>query len=425
MDFQRRDFLSFIKNAALLGASAPVLPWLMPRALGATPGAAVPTKSGLPDRSAEFVFPAGYSYFNYGGLGPSPEAVRTAIQNAVHDIDASGNLPTEEPLRARMGRFLSVAPETLAFTQNTTQSVQIAARSLPLNAGDTIVLTAHEHAGNAVPWLELAAEKKLGIRTLAMDDDSVLCEKAEALFKAGARVLAVPHVTCTTGRVLPIEALCQIAKKYGAWTVIDGAQAVGQLPVSPAAIGADIYCGCFHKWMLGPKTLGFIYFGETRAAELLPVSAGAHSPVLWDLAPTRGSLSFTETTARRFSSGTQPAPLYAGAVAAIDWIDAIGIEKVRTRVLELNGMLLTGLASVPALTVLSPQSGFARTGMITFRSDSVNLTTLQAHALQAGFRTRFVAEAGLNALRVSLHVPTQDSEVSRFVEFVKAFVGGA
>ena len=421
MDLKRRDFLSLLKNAALVGASAPVLPWLMGRAQGSQGPEFAQVGTSAFDRSGEFAFPAGYSYFNYGGLGPSPESVRNSIQSAVHDIDASGNLPSEEPLRARMGRFLSVPPETLAFTQNTTQSLMIAARSLPLQAGDTIVMTAHEHAGNAVPWLELAAEKKLGVRTLAMDEDDLLCEKAEALFKAGARVLAIPHVTCTTGRVLPVEALCQIAKKYGAWTVIDGAQAVGQLPVSPRAIGADIYCGCFHKWMLGPKTLGFIYFNDVRAAELIPVSAGAHSPVLWDLKPAQGSLSFTETTARRFSSGTQPAPLYAGAVTAIDWIDSIGIEKVRARVLELNGLLNAGLSKIPEFTVLSPLSGYARTGMVSFRSDTVNLTTLQVRALQAGFRTRFVAEAGLGALRVSLHVPTRDAEVTRFLEFVTTF----
>jgi isopenicillin-N epimerase len=272
----RRGFLYSLFASVLGGAMA-------------TKAGPPPTPGGLPpfpgdddpefwDRIRDqFYIPRGEAFFNTGTIGAVPRPVLERVIEEMRTLEAtvtrwdySENTPNwisgyspELPLRAKLGKLVNVEGKDIALTQNATFGSNFAANGLSLKSGDEVILTDREHPGAICAWQERAKKdrivlKQVLIPTPANDPDQLVELFAEAI-TSRTRVLAFPHIISSTAVVLPARRLTELAHLHGCLALVDGAQALGQIPVDLQDIGCDAYFASPHKWLLAPPGNGMFY----------------------------------------------------------------------------------------------------------------------------------------------------------------------
>jgi isopenicillin-N epimerase len=223
---------------------------------------------------AGFLLDPELAYFNHGGYGACPVEVFEEYQRWQRELERQ---PTELlarrfadsmwNARSALAEFLRARPEDLVFTQNATAALNAVIRSLRIRPEEEILTTKHEY-GAILRTLEF------------MRANVVLVEPDELVSNIGIRTRAVvvSHITSPTALVLPVEDVCEAARKAGVLSIVDGAHAPGQLPVDLAEIDADVYAGNCHKWLCAPKGSGFLWARpeHQRWIEPLVVSWGYH-----------------------------------------------------------------------------------------------------------------------------------------------------
>jgi len=363
-------------------------------------------------------------YLNTGGLGASPHAVIEAAISRLNEFEKISETGHSDQLwsniKQKAAALLGCSAEELAYTRNATEGINIVCNGLPLKRGDEVITTTHEHVGNAVPWL--ARQKRDGIMLKLFEPSTKSApenlDRIERLISKRTRVISVPHATTTTGQILPVKKIAEIAKARNIWFFIDGAQTAGMLNFSLREIDCDAYATCGHKWLLGPKGTGLLYVRKDMLDVIQPIEVGAYSDKSYDL--QTGELTF-HPTAQRYEYGTVSAPLFVGLGAAIDFLMKIGMENVWARDAALSRAFLNGLQEIPNTEILSPLDQAERSAMITFKLKNMEYQKLQSFlAEKYKLRTRGVSEAGLNALRVSWHIYNSFEEVNRVLEGVRA-----
>jgi selenocysteine lyase/cysteine desulfurase len=243
-------------------------------------------------------------------------------------------------------------------------------------------------------------------------DDNALLQRFNDAITPRTRALAIPHVTCTTGQVLPIERLTKLAHSKDIWVMADGAHPPGMMPVDVKALGVDAYASCGHKWLCGPKGVGFLYVSDAMRPHVIPTWTGAEADKHWDYTPT---LEFLPT-ASRYDFATQNFALFDGLSAAIDHMSAIGFDRIEARLHYLTTRLRIGLDQVAhgRFHLLTPPNSV--TGLTTIKLHNMDYHEFANKLMSAHkIRTRVVAESGLDANRLSVHVYTSESDVDRFI----------
>jgi selenocysteine lyase/cysteine desulfurase len=375
----------------------------------------------IPD---EFPLRDGLLYFNTGGLGIPPRDVLQRAADVALEVASSGETLREkylEPARQAVARACGADPAEIALTRNATESMNLVARGLDLRRGDEVILTTHEHPGGAMPWVALAREAGVVLRIFAPSFDPARdAEDIWGLANRHTRAVAVSHVLCTTGYVLPVREICAEARRRGVWAVIDGAQATGTLALQLHDLGADAYIASGHKWLLAPTETGFLYVRRERLAEVTPRFVGAYSdaPNGYDL--DAGRLSYRDEAAK-FEYGTRSAAAVAGLLSALEWRQAIGDDLVRGRATALAGRLHAALSNLPGIEVLTPAASVSQVPIVTFRvTRRPNSQVAEWFQKEMRIRVRRVGECGLNAVRVSTHLVNRTADVDWLIEGARA-----
>lgn len=360
-------------------------------------------------------------YLNNGTFGPAPFSVLQAMEASNLKINTTGEYGSSDQERVQLAEFFKIKPNELSITHNTTEGINIMAWGAPMQAGDEVILTTHEHAGNALPWLNRSKLEGIVIRTF--EPKSTQAEnlsEIQNLINPRTKVIAIPHVTCTTGLVFPIKEISELARKKGILTAIDGAHGAGTFDLDLYDLGCDFYAGCFHKWMLGPSGTAFLFVRERALDTLQAIMIGGHSDIGWDLNVTPPLFKGYVPSARRFDYGTQSKTLAVGMVAAADFHAQIGRPKVEARVRELNQYLFEGLTELSSkLEILTPEEKESRISVISFRPKTMDFNTCGEALGKAGFRIRLVPEGKVNAVRVSTHIYNTKAELDSFLEELK------
>lgn len=362
------------------------------------------------------------AYLNTGGLGASPYAVIDAVKAKMDELEKVGETGHTEELWADVkksaAQLLGCDESELAFTRNATEGINIVCNGLPLRRGDEIITTTHEHVGNIVPWEALAKREGVVVKLFEPSRTSAQenIDRIQKLITTKTRLISVPHVTTTTGQILPIKELSLLAKQHGMWLFVDGAQTAGMFPFSLHDLGCDAYATSGHKWMLGPKETGLLYVKKDMLDVIQPKAAGAYSADVFDFA--KNELRFVPT-AQRYEYGTVSIPLRYGLGAAIKFIQKIGIENVWKRDQALASRLHRGLQEMPNVEILSPVRSEERSALTTIRHTKIAALELQKHLDTYKLRTRGVSEGGLSALRISTHLYNSPEEVDRTLEAIK------
>lgn len=364
-------------------------------------------------------------YMNNGTFGPAPISVNQAMVDCLEEINRSGESGNFNKERADLAQFLGVQTNELSLTHNTTEGINIMVWGVPMKKGDEVILTTHEHVGNGLPWLNRQKLDGIVVKTFVPQDTREKnLDAIKSLISSKTKVIAVPHVTCTTGLVFPIKEIATLAKEKGIYSAIDGAHGAGTFDLNISELGCDFYAGCFHKWMLGPAGTGFLYVSKERLDELQAIQVGGYSDSGWDITSNPPLLKGYVPTAHRYDYGTQSRMQYVGAAAAAEFHLKIGKGKIESRVRELNDYLCEGLESFGRrLIILSPKEKESRLCMVSFQSTQMDYKELGKAISKEGFRIRQVPESGVNAVRISTHIYNSKPEIDALLSAMEKILG--
>jgi selenocysteine lyase/cysteine desulfurase len=404
----RRRFLSNLAVPGLLVGAAPALTALT-RLAPFVPDAQADDASVFAEARGHFLIPAGVAYGNTGTLGACPREVVDALTQGIRRLETElAAWPYEqadgEPLtgyqrldvvRAAAGRFVNASGSEIALTQNATMGMNFLANGLDLGAGDEVVSTDQEHGGGISPWRLLAKRRGIVVKELPLEP--LLAESPEAIvrsFRAAmtprTKVVMFSHITSGLGAMLPTRELCTLARDRGALAIVDGAQAVGQIQVDVRALGCDAYVGSPHKWMMAPKGTGFMFMRKEVQERFWTTLASYQ----WDN---------REDGAFRFMQyGTGSLSVIDGLVAALQFIERIGMPRIERWDAMLTKRLREGLAKIPGARVASPADPRLAAAITTFRVEGVTAKALQDALWERQIRVR--AQNDARGVRLSAHI---------------------
>ena len=274
-----------------------------------------------------------------------------------------------EAAREKVRAFVNAASTAeIIFLRGTTEAVNLVAQAHGrprLKPGDEIVISWLEHHSNIVPWQLLCEQTGAVLRVVPIDRRGVVdIDQYLAMLGPRTRIVALAHVSNALGTVLPIRAFLDAARERGIATLVDGAQAVPHLPVDVQALGCDFYAFSGHK-MYGPTGIGVLY-GRERILESMTPWQGGGDMIL--------SVSFAGTTynhlPHRFEAGTPNIGGAVGLAAAIDYLEAIGMERIGFHERELLAYATARLADIPGLAFIGTAP--EKSSLVSFTIEGVH-----------------------------------------------------
>lgn len=271
-----------------------------------------------------------------------------------------------EAARRKVATFIGAGDTAeLVFTRNATEAINLVAYSWGrsnLNAGDVVVLSEMEHHANIVPWHMLAAERGIELRWIPIDADYRLDLSSLDELLDGASLLAVTAMSNVLGTVNDIPQLVAAARAAGAAILVDASQAAPHLKIDVQAWGADFVAITAHK-MLGPSGIGALWARRELLEAMPPFLGGGEM-----IRDVRKDGFTTNELPWKFEAGTPAITEAVGWNAAIDYLEALGMEAVHDHERALTGYALAALADRfgDDLRIFGPRSLDRRGGVISF-----------------------------------------------------------
>jgi L-cysteine/cystine lyase len=364
-------------------------------------------------------------YLNTGLAGPLPAEAAAAMDELAgwqvrtgraHPDDYPALLDRLGEARAGIAAILATDVGSIALTRATTEGMNIAAWSIDWQPGDRIVTTSQEHAGCLGPLI--AVRDRFGLELDIADigdggDDDRTVAAIAAAIRPQTRLVALSHVLWTTGARLPIARVAALAHEHGAVVAIDGAQAVGAVPVSVGEIGADFYALSGQKWLLGPEGTGALWVAPHALARARPSHAGWFG---FERIGLDADFAW-QPDARRFeTSGFYP-PAVAGFARSCGWLSMyVGLAWLHDRGMALARAAADRLATIPGVAVLTPRDAMAT--LITFR---IAGWPAERALDELGARVFAIARiiTPLDAIRISVGFFNTAAEIERFAAAVE------
>lgn len=361
-------------------------------------------------------------YLNNGTMGPSPYPVIEAVREGMMKSDEFGDYGGYEDSVEVLAKFTGADKSEIALTHNVTEGINIACWGLPLQRRDEVIITDQEHVGNALPWLNRQHLHGIVLKTFTPAATAAeTLERIAALITKRTRAIAVPHIPCTQGQILPVKEICRLAKDKGIFSCIDGAHGPGMMPLDLHDMGCDTYASCCHKWMLGPKGTGFLYVRAGFGAVLQPYFVGGGSSQEgWDMAHNPSFMPQYSDSAHRYFGGTQSLGLARGVIASVNFMDSIGMDNVHARLKYLGGYVQQRLLALgDRIELLTPTEEGSYCAVNSFRIRGMAYDKFYQVSAKAGVRIRAVPENGINCIRVSTHIYNSKAEVDTLMELVE------
>jgi cysteine desulfurase/selenocysteine lyase len=300
-------------------------------------------------------------YLDSGASAQKPRAVIDAmtrlyetdyanVHRGVHYLSQRAT-DAFEKARVTVQRFINAGKsDEIIFTRGATESINLVAQSWGrrhLQPGDEVLVTELEHHANIVPWQLLREEKGIVLKTIPITDSGeVRLSDVEAAITPRTKMISVAHISNALGTILPVAAIIKLAKSRGIATLLDGCQAVSHMPVDVQALGCDFYVFSSHK-LFGPTGIGVLY-GRMAVLETMPPVQGGGDMI--------EVVTFEKTTFKapphRFEAGTPAIAEAVGLAAAIDYVTAIGLDRIAIYENELLQYATAALQKVNSVRIL-------------------------------------------------------------------------
>ena len=374
------------------------------------------------------------AYLDNAATSQKPQAVIDAItayyrednsnvHRAIHHL-AERATQAYEGSRQTVATFLNADPvESVIFTRGTTESINLVAQCLgqSFSEGDEIILTEMEHHSNMVPWQLVAQRTGAVLKYIPVLDSGLLdLDVYHDLLGPRTKLVIFIQISNVLGTVNPAKQMIADAHAAGALALVDAAQSVPHIPVDVQDLDADFLVFSGHK-VCGPTGIGVLYGKQEHLNELPPFLGGGEMirKVDWHQS-TYADLPY------KFEAGT---PNIAGAIglgAALDYVSAIGMTEIRTRVDTLTAQTLAALKELDGLSLYGPTEG--RSGAVSFHVDGIHPHDLSQYLDQQGVAIRgghmccqpLVLKLGHNAInRASLYFYNTDEDIAQLLEGMK------
>ncbi len=354
----------------------------------------------------QFPLREGLIYLNAANVCPASLPVLDRHQHFLRDFEADPSFqnrakfgPLRERVRAVAAKFFGVTTEELAFTRNTSEATNTIVHGLQLKAGDEVVIVDDNHPSNNDSWKNHAKRVGFTIRavpaTQLIESPEKLAELVEGALGPKTKVLALTHVTSSTGVVYPVARLCRAAKEKGIWSHVDGAQSGGMMLVDLRRIGCDSYSTSSHKWLMGPLEAGVLFVSSGQQKNVWPsiVSVGYSED-------GKGGARFLEAYGQRDDARL------AALEATFDFLNMIGMEQVEARVRQLTTHLMNKLSENPRVTLRTNRAPELSCGVVKADLPQVADLRVLDQTLYKDHGMAFsVTPAGpIRGIRISPHV---------------------
>jgi len=289
---------------------------------------------------------------------------RASIHRGVYPLAVEAT-DLYEGARARIAEWLGSTPQETVFTANATAAINLVAYTWGrqrVQRGDLVVLTEMEHHSNIVPWQLVCQEREAELAYVPVTDDGQLDQEAlDALLERGPTLVALVHVSNVLGTINPIAEIVRRAHAAGSVVLVDGTQAVPQMPVDLRALDADFYAWTGHK-AYGPTGIGVLHGRRELLEEMPPFIGGGHM-----IRTVAANESTWTDLPWKFEAGTSQIAEAIGLGAAVDWIQAVGIDQIRAHEEALVADAIERLSSeVPGLSIHGPLGIGDRGALVSF-----------------------------------------------------------
>jgi cysteine desulfurase/selenocysteine lyase len=372
-------------------------------------------------------------YLDSGATSQKPEQVIEAESNFYEKFNANvhrgahtlGDEATQmlESARQTVARFIGGKEKEIIFVRNTTEAINLVAYSWGmdiLKSGDVVISTIMEHHANMVPWQQVC--KKIGakLELVKIDSEGRLDQNDfKEKLKLKPKLVAFTQVSNTLGTINPVKEMTKLAHKAGAIVLVDGAQAVPHMKVDISEIGCDFYVFSGHK-MLGPMGIGVLWGRKEILEKMSPfITGGGMINEVFEDHATWAELP------DKFEAGT---PNVAGAIglqSAIDYLEKLGLEEVRTHDKEIVAYALESLNKVSNLVVYGPKDTEIRSGCVSFEykgvhaHDVATILDSEGVAVRSGHHCTMPLHKSLGlsaSIRASFNVYTTTRDIDSLVK---------
>jgi cysteine desulfurase / selenocysteine lyase len=330
-------------------------------------------------------------YLDSGATSQKPRSVLDAERDFYENYNAAVHrgahaLAEEatdhyEAARRTIGAFIGAPEREIVFTRNTTEGINLVAYALSnaatakdpkyrryaVGQGDEIVVTEMEHHANLVPWQQLCERTGATLRWLGLTDDGRLdLSDLGTVINERTKLVAVTQQSNILGTINPLAPIVARAREVGALVLVDGAQSVPHQPVDVQQLGVDFLTFSGHK-MLGPSGIGVLW-GRYEVLDALPpfLTGGSMIEVV------RMEGSTFAAPPQRFEAGVPMTAQAIGLAAAVEYLQALGMDKVEEHEKALTGYALEKLAEIPGVTVIGPPDTVARGGAVSFTVEGIH-----------------------------------------------------
>lgn len=388
----------------------------------------------MPNFKELFLLDPGVIFLNHGSFGATPRAVFESYQRWQTRLERQPVLflgrEHDDLLRhsrQALGKYVHADPDDLVFIPNATHGVNIVARSLALQPGDEVLTSDHEYGACDFTWEFLCGkvgasyvhrEIPLPLSDAGASGESDMAGRFWRGVTPRTRLIFISHITSSTALRLPVEEICKRAREAGILTLVDGAHALGQLPLDLPALGADFYTANCHKWALSPKGAAFLYARREAQGliEPLVVSWGYHP----NGTPSTGSrfLDLLQWTGTRDPAAALAVPDALEFMAQHEWEGVVRdchelLKQALQRICELTGLP----PAYPLESDLFIQMGIAPL------PDATDLVALKSR-LYDDFRIEvpLVAWQGQKFIRISVQAYNSQAEIDALLGALKTLL---
>jgi len=346
------------------------------------------------------------------------------VARAMHQLGAEASEAFENA-RDKVAAFIGApSRDEVVFTKNASEALNLVANVLGsagrVGPGDEVLISEMEHHSNIVPWQMLTQRTGATLKWFGVTDEGRLdLSNIDTLITERTKVVSVTWVSNMLGTVNPLDQVIAKARSVGALVVVDGSQAVPQLPVDMAALGADFVAFTGHK-MLGPTGIGVLWGRYDLLAELPPFLGGGE--MIETVTMERSTYAAPPS---RFEAGTPPIAQAVGLGAAVDYLSALGMHNVAEHEREITAYALDRLQEIGGLTIIGPKEAVDRGGAISFTLEGVHphdisqLLDSQGVAVRAGHHCAKPAHLRFgvqSTTRASFYLYTTREEIDALVE---------
>jgi len=413
------------RDALLTGASIFGMPWqkVMGAALAPLPDDALfardPETYWTRMREEQFFLPQWRSFLNNGSLGVLPrpvyQTVATYMQNAAA-LETPYPYPrwgyeTLDEEREELSKYLGCKKDELALMHNATEAITTVASGLDLKPGDEVLMTNMEHTSGKAGWAQKQARYGIAVREVPIPlppkNPAQLAELMISAIGPKTRVLSFSGIISGSGLIMPIREICDAARAKGILTFVDGAHMHGQMAVKISDLSCDFFAGSPHKWMFAPAGSGFLYIREENLDRL------------WPLNVTGGWDDKSLKAGRFMRQGTNNRAVFEGMIAGLRFAQAVGPERIYTRIHHLARHTYERAAKLPYIELLTPNDDrmFAALVCIKFNKD--------ATAVWQETAKRKIFVSGGQQVRLSSHIHTRPSDIDQLFDIIEDKMGKA